>query len=53
VKRWDTWFFDFSRDSLNRANMLIASATMSVIAGVILLLLRQEFSVPDKITALS
>jgi len=41
VKRWDTRFFDFSRDSLNRANTLIASATISVIAGVILLLLRQ------------
>jgi len=41
VKRWDARFFDFSRDSLNRANTLIASATISVIAGVILLLLRQ------------
>ncbi|NEQ96457.1 MAG: DUF2207 domain-containing protein [Cyanothece sp. SIO2G6] len=42
VKRWDTRFFEFSRDSLNRANTLIASATISVIAGVILLLLRQN-----------
>ena len=41
VKRWDARFFEFSRDSLNRANTLIASATISVIAGVILLLLRQ------------
>ena len=40
VKRWDNRFFEFSRDSLNRANTLIASATISVIAGVILLLLR-------------
>lgn len=42
VKRWDNRFFEFSRDSLNRANTLIASATISVIAGVILLLLRQN-----------
>lgn len=40
VRRWDNRFFEFSRDSLNRANTLIASATISVIAGVILLLLR-------------
>ena len=40
VKRWDNRFFEFSRDSLNRANTLIASASISVIAGVILLLLR-------------
>ena len=40
LKRWDNRFFEFSRDSLNRANTLIASATISVIAGVILLLLR-------------
>ncbi|NEQ97767.1 MAG: hypothetical protein F6K30_13780 [Cyanothece sp. SIO2G6] len=42
VKRWDTRFFEFSQDGLNRANTLIASATISVIAEVILLLLRQN-----------
>jgi hypothetical protein len=42
VERWDQRFFDFSRDSLNRANTLIASATISVIVGMILLILKQS-----------
>ncbi|MFQ3585222.1 MAG: hypothetical protein SNJ85_09905 [Cyanobacteriota bacterium] len=41
VQRWDERFFKFAEDSANRANTLIAGATISVIAGVILLLLRQ------------
>lgn len=40
VKRWDERFFKFAEDSSNRANSLIAGATISVIAGVVLLLLR-------------
>lgn len=40
VQRWDERFFKFAEDSANRANTLIAGATISVIAGVILLLLR-------------
>jgi hypothetical protein len=42
VKRWDDRFFKFAEDSVNRSNTLIASATISVIAGVVLLLLRQS-----------
>jgi hypothetical protein len=42
VKRWDERFFKFAEDSVNRSNTLIASATISVIAGVVLLLLRQS-----------
>ncbi|MEB3274352.1 MAG: hypothetical protein ACO4CG_15545 [Prochlorothrix sp.] len=38
----DNRFFQFARDSLNWANTLSARATISVIAGVILLLLRQS-----------
>lgn len=41
VKRWDDRFFKFAEDSTNPSNTLIASATISVIAGVVLLLLRQ------------
>ncbi|MEN9221586.1 MAG: hypothetical protein Q6M04_04035 [Thermostichus sp. BF3_bins_97] len=41
VQRWDERFFKFAEDAANRANTLIAGATISVIAGVILLLLRQ------------
>lgn len=41
VKRWDDRFFKFAEDSTNRSNTLIASATISVIAGVVLILLRQ------------
>jgi hypothetical protein len=42
VKRWDDRFFKFAEDSVNRSNTLIASATISVIAGVVLLLLRNQ-----------
>jgi hypothetical protein len=42
VKRWDERFFKFAEDSVNRSNTLIASATISVIAGVVLLLLRTQ-----------
>jgi uncharacterized coiled-coil DUF342 family protein len=42
VERWDQRFFDFARDSLNRANTLIASATISVIVGMILLIFKQS-----------
>jgi hypothetical protein len=42
VERWDQRFFGFARDSLNRANTLIASATISVIVGMILLILKQS-----------
>lgn len=41
VKRWDDRFFKFSEDSANRANTLIAGATISVVTGVIFLLLKQ------------
>lgn len=41
VKRWDDRFFKFAEDSSNRANTLIASATISVIVGMILLLIKQ------------
>jgi hypothetical protein len=42
VKRWDDRFFKFAEDSANRANTLIAGATISVITGVVFLLLRQQ-----------
>ncbi|MDX2273541.1 MAG: hypothetical protein NW237_16545 [Cyanobacteriota bacterium] len=41
VKRWDERFFEFSRDTANRANTLIASAAIAVIAGSLLLILRE------------
>jgi hypothetical protein len=41
VRRWDERFFKFAEDTANRANTLIASATIAVIAGVLLLVLRQ------------
>ncbi len=41
VRRWDERFFKFAEDTANRANTLIASATIAVIAGVLLLILKQ------------
>ncbi len=41
VKRWDERFFKFAEDTANRANTLIASATIAVIAGTLLLTLRE------------
>jgi hypothetical protein len=50
VKRWDERFFKFAEDTANRANTLIASATIvlrttrrviAVIAGTLLLILRE------------
>ncbi len=41
VKRWDERFFKFAEDMANRANTLIASATIAVIAGTLLLILRE------------
>lgn len=41
VKRWDQRFFEFSRETANRANTLIASASIAVIAGTLLLILRE------------
>jgi len=38
VRWWDERFFKFAEDSANRANTLIASATIAVIAGVLLLI---------------
>ncbi len=40
VRRWDERFFSFAEATANRANTLIASATIAVIAGVLLLVLR-------------
>jgi len=36
VRRWDERFFKFAEDSNNRALTLITSATVAVIVGVIL-----------------
>ncbi len=41
VKRWDERFFKFAENMANRANTLIASATIAVIAGTLLLILRE------------
>ncbi|MEN9222848.1 MAG: hypothetical protein Q6L60_12455 [Thermostichus sp. HHBFW_bins_43] len=41
VKRWDERFFKFAEDTANRANTLIASAAIAVIAGTLLLILRE------------
>ncbi|NJL99888.1 MAG: hypothetical protein HC924_14305 [Synechococcaceae cyanobacterium SM2_3_2] len=41
VKRWDERFYKFAEDTANRANTLIASATIAVIAGTLLLILRE------------
>lgn len=41
VKRWDERFFEFSKETANRANTLIASASIAVIAGTLLLILRE------------
>jgi hypothetical protein len=41
VKRWDAQFFKFAEDTANRANTLIASASIAVIAGTLLLILRE------------
>jgi hypothetical protein len=40
VRRWDERFFKFAADSNNRALTLITSATIAVIAGVILSLVK-------------
>ena len=40
IRRWDERFFSFAEATANRANTLIASATIAVIAGVLLLVLR-------------
>lgn len=36
VKQWDKRFYELSRDTANRANTLIASAAITVIAGTLL-----------------
>ena len=40
VRRWDERFFKFAEDSNNRALTLITSATIAVIVGVILSLVK-------------
>jgi len=40
VRRWDERFFKFAEDSNNRALTLITSATIAVIVGVILTLVK-------------
>jgi hypothetical protein len=41
VRRWDERFFEFAKDTANRANTLIASAAVTVIAGTLLLIRRE------------
>ncbi len=42
VRRWDERFFELSRDTANRANTLIASAVIAVIAGTLLTILKNQ-----------
>ncbi|MEN9205819.1 MAG: hypothetical protein Q6J68_05730 [Thermostichales cyanobacterium SZTDM-1c_bins_54] len=41
VRRWDERFCQFAQDTANPANTLIANTTIAVIAGVLLLILKQ------------
>ncbi|TVQ20416.1 MAG: hypothetical protein EA367_08640 [Leptolyngbya sp. DLM2.Bin15] len=42
VKRCNERFFEFSRDTANRANTLIASAVIAVISGTLLAILKNQ-----------